>query len=593
MADKTITFDTEGAREAASDLRDVADASRDAGDGVEDAGKKTKGAAESTGSLTERLAKAAAAYAAFKEVVVEGTKQFASTQAALGRLERSFKTNGARVDQYRASIEEARKRSVTLGVSFREQVAGLSQLIDATGNATTANQDLALAIDIASQENMDLTQAIEVLRKARNGEVEELKNLNGINKERSAALAKIPGDTERARVAIEALKKAYSGAAEENKGLEERLSALGESAGRVKESIGNLTAAFIEDGGLIQSLGETVGILKDGEDPLAGWARSMNGLAEDIRSLDPVKLALLGPRQLGRTLGILDDAKEGPAPSGTAPSGIGTVFGTQEPLPIPGDKPKKKPKKKPKGTKRTRPDGSDAVVVESTSDEEIFGMLAAEDEARRDQKALADARERRRERTEFMREMDRTDYEGRQQRFREHSDKMTEIREQAAKARKEARQAELKTAMAAADAAGGIAQTLIENEGARLAIQSISTAAQAAVLFAKGLAPPDPITGSGPQNLPGAVAMAGAAVELGIAAAKAGKGGGVTSKKGGGGGGSGARRAQQDVGLIGERDRASTAQAPRPLTVNINSAFPPSPEQASQLANAVERDRRR
>jgi hypothetical protein len=232
---------------------------------------------------------------------------------------------------------------------------------------------------------------------------------------------------------------------------------------------------------------------------------------------------------------------------------------------------------------------------------EFGGDFATLEEARgAEEQALQEREDRRQlfvQRMNSLSDEERAQWERDQAAFVAHQKKMGDAAEKAGEQRVAAKEAELQAALAGADAAMGIADSLIANEGVRLAMQSVSTAAQAAVLFAKALAPPDPITGAGPQNLPGAIAMAGAAVELGIAAGMAGKGGG--GKKGGGKKGGGARSSggslsadRERMSLAGEQSRSRESRAPQTHVVNIYSTFGPSPQQSRELVDAVEREMR-
>lgn len=588
----TIEFESRGADDVAADLRDVADGARDAGESVERAGTQA-------GSFTDAIAKAGLKLAALKTLVVDSTRAFAAQQAAVGRLDRSWSKSTGTAEQYQRAMAEISKRSLELGVGYNEQIDALSQLVDQTGNAQTANEDLALAVDIAAQEHRELKDIVELLRKARNGEVDELKNLDGINQDVAQSLAQISDSGERAEVAISRLREAYAGAAEENQGLENRLAALEQGSVRLTAALGKVVVALGDQaGGLIGSTLEYFGILKSEEMTLTNTVTAFENLANAIANVDVAQLVELSASGglLGLALGTNDElvaelrsaADKG---KGKAPTGDGSN------KPAPGKK---------QGESVRPMDDLDKALNASGEEIEAHDKKRALERQRRLQDEERARKQAHADRMAALRERQDAEDRHHEAENRRHETTLDNLAEER-RARTEAAQAaidalkkqedadarkagedqkvydarlqlEQDVAGASADAAAAIAGSVIENEGAKAAILSAMEAAKAiAASF---------------ENPAAAIAHGVAAAQFAIIAAKAGRGG--PKAKGGGGGAAGARsqrsRDREDASLLGERARSSGAPAVPPLVVNIQSSFPPSPEQAAALANAVHRD---
>lgn len=612
MADEYIEFEERGADDVARAYKKVGDAAEQAGKDIEESGDKSEQAGGRIDGLTRSMAKYVATAAVVKEAVVDGVREFARQGAAVGRLQRSYRKAGGTAREYAQTIKILDKRSDDLGVSFTGQLDLLSQLIDQTGNVRVAQEDLALAVDIAAAENMELERSVEALRKARNGEVEELKNLDGINKDLAESLNKIEDASTRGEEAIRHLKEEYKGAAEETRGLENDLDQLKNTIDeKLLPSVGKLVTKIAgsgEDGGLVGAIAGLVGGDKE-RGLIQRWSDQLDSIGTDIDNLverpsfETLTKALFAFQRGGaRFIGLLDE-EEGAAPRGGGLEGApdirpGAVMGMQEvPEPASPSTGKKKRKRRARGKQEKDSGLREAALGAGEGFLEQQEAARQAEQQRKDLQALFEHRQKLREQeTQQFKEQ----LAERQMAFKRKLANDQRLAEQAAQARMDIQRQETlqqisgisETVTAATD---GLA-SLAKNEKAALALQIGGAAARAALTWAYVATPP-PV--GGPQYLPGAIAQTTAVARM---IAEAGGGGGAAPKRPTGASAAGASargRGQggspQETTLIGEGSRASRGggAGPSPLVVNVNSAFPPSPEQAAQLAKAVERDRRR
>ena len=622
MADKTIEFDVVGDDKVVAAAKRILEAEKKltaeenklasvvkrlAREQEKAAKKAVKAAEEKAASIKRTFAVIGIAVAAGLKVAVT---EFASNEAALGRLERSFGKSGASAQEYSEAVQTARDRSVTLGESLEEQVDGLSQLLDATGDVTTAQNDLNLAMDIAAQErNVDLAQAVETLRKVRVGEVEELKNLNGITKLQAETLAQIVSPSKRAEEAQRLLSEAYAGAAEENRGTENTLKALTSTLNLATAAAGSAAVAFGE--GLAGAFVEA----KDGasalDTALASVGRSFDRIdkfAQQADAVDVLKLLIAAPRAaFGADIGkeITEVIKRGERESQDAvdrvtkgigtPRGAGAASGTKSREALEGREgdEAKRLEALAKEEERIQQEREQAA-------EEALAREAERDAARhtRDQNTLA----RQRENAEATERFEIETLERKEAREKSFADAATsrEVALSAAKKKRaeedakaldeiekkkeEARNEAASAVSASAAVVGQAANEFIKNEQAKAVVQGL-------VEIAKGAAAAATLT---PQGFISAAGHGVAAAAFFAAAGQSGGGGKGGSKRGGGGGGgapAAREEARRDTGLFGESDRAQ-ASAPAPIVLNINTAFPPRPQQARDLVDAMTNEQR-
>lgn len=241
---------------------------------------KTQGASS---SLTDKMRSlkvgVLAVVAALSGIAIAAAKAvraFAENEAAQGRLERSLK-------RVNASLEE-RQRLEGLIVSNRdrfgsalaEQRDALAKLAEASGSAATAYRDLQLAQDIAAQEGIAVSEAAESIRRARIGEVEELKKYNGFTKESTELLGKLEDESLKAEIAIGRLETAYKGAAEANRGTADDIAALEEQLNDAESAVGSMVTDL---GKLAAKLAEAATGADDGTISFATLATSLNDAA--------------------------------------------------------------------------------------------------------------------------------------------------------------------------------------------------------------------------------------------------------------------------------------------------------------------------
>lgn len=263
--------------------------------------KATENVAKSTERSRAELAKKAAGLLALTAALTQSVRIFAEQDAAQGRLDRAMRKANATAKEQAAIQSQLRNATERYGVSVVESRDAMDALLRVTGDATAAQQDFNLALDIAGQENVSLAQASEMLRKVRNGEVEEIKRLSGINKELAQELGRIKDGTERASQTMAILSKEYAGAREETLGLSNQMAATQENIERVMGSVG----------ALVNELGKLAGVIGNGEDNLLakfatgmeGFARAAGEAREEIERIaeglsDATLLDFLGGRSL-------------------------------------------------------------------------------------------------------------------------------------------------------------------------------------------------------------------------------------------------------------------------------------------------------
>lgn len=307
-----IRLDAEG--NAVTVIKKTEKASQDLERQTDDTADKTKKSAVSFG-------KAMAALAAFKAVVVDTVGAYQKLDAAQGRLTNALRNAGAGQREFAQAQRLAIEMRNQFGITEMESVNALRQLVDASGDASKAMTDYRLAVDIASQENMSLEQATSLLAKARNGEVEELKNLRGLNKDQAQQLGQVEDATERASIAVQFLTESYDGAAEANAGLEDKSKALKAQFETLQTATGQLLVEIGEGGvGLVGAIGSLLGIVE--KDALEGdlfgrFADGMRRFASAVgETFDYVVMLVAGLDGLmeGKSLmDIIDEAESAKA----------------------------------------------------------------------------------------------------------------------------------------------------------------------------------------------------------------------------------------------------------------------------------------
>jgi len=260
---------------------------------VEGLGKKTaatsKAAAAATKTQQGLVAsmKATAAQAAgVIAVLALSAQRYMETDAALGRLANSQKAAGATAAEVAEQTRIAAESLDLYGITIQQSSNALQKLNDASGDATKAAKDYALALDIAAQANIKFEDAVNLVAKARKGEVEELKSLRALNKDQAADLGKITDQTKRTDLAIRALTAAYAGSAEANAGAIDKQAAFKAQADELLVGIGDVTVAIGSGAsGLVGALAELTGLTEEGDDFFGAFVTGMGNFADAIREV--------------------------------------------------------------------------------------------------------------------------------------------------------------------------------------------------------------------------------------------------------------------------------------------------------------------
>lgn len=260
---------------------------------VETLDKKTKSASKSAADaakkqqgFTASLKASAASAAGLVAVLGLATQRYLETDAALGRLSNSQQNAGATAAEIAEQTRVAAEALDAYGITTQQSANALQKLNDASGSATSAARDYTLALDIAAQANIRFEDAVNLIAKARKGEVEELKNLRGLNKDQAQDLGKITDQATRSDLAIRALTAAYEGSAEANASAIDKQAAFKAQADELLVSIGDVTTAVGSGAaGLVGALSEMVGLTESGDDFFGMFVGGMGRFADAIREV--------------------------------------------------------------------------------------------------------------------------------------------------------------------------------------------------------------------------------------------------------------------------------------------------------------------
>ena len=266
-----------------------------------------RGNTKETKLNTEAIKGAALGLAGLAVVLGKAAQKYMEVDAAAGRLRNANKAAGASAEDVASQQSVAREALVNYGITTLESSNALQKLTDASGDAGKAASDYKLAIDIASQANISLEQATEMLSKARNGEVEELKLLRDINKEQAQDLGKIEDSTVRAELAVKMLTAAYAGSAEANAGAIDKSAAMQAQMDEVTTSVGDVTVAIGEGGvGLVGALAKLIGLAETGDEFFEKFTTGMHNFAGSIREVSQPIYDLVAA---GGAIGMLVNGK--------------------------------------------------------------------------------------------------------------------------------------------------------------------------------------------------------------------------------------------------------------------------------------------
>lgn len=286
MTEDTISFGVEK-EEAERRVKELEDALKSLGKEFEEFRKKSQDQAKASKSAKQgfdELKKSAAAlgvsYLTLKTGIIDSLKAFAEQDAAAGRLLRSYKNVGGGLSDFKASVVDAQKSLDKYGISVNDTYEAKRRLLDITGSKTKANQDYALAVNIAAQESISLKEATDFLKKAREGDTGVLKDLGIANKGLEEDLNRINSETDLSSELVDILSTKYAEAASETKGLSNEADKLKGNLNQVQVQLGSLISTIgSESGGFIGSLMSAVGVdLGDDETGLKGLANVLKEL---------------------------------------------------------------------------------------------------------------------------------------------------------------------------------------------------------------------------------------------------------------------------------------------------------------------------
>lgn len=616
-------------------LDDISQSAGKTAKATEDVDKANKKAEKSTTSFTDKVAKLAVVYGVLKTTLVDSVKLYGEQQAATGRLKRSLDAVNASLSERTKIDHVLRKNRDDFGSDIQEQQDALGRLVQTTGNVEMAMRDLALAQDIAAQEGVSLAEASDSIRRARIGEVEELKKYIGFTKNSVEQLGKLEDGALKGEIAVAKLGAAYSGAAAENAGLNEEMESFDKQLEEVKASAGEATVALAS---LLGRLAEIATGSEDNEFGVTNMTRAFSNFGQAIAD-SASELELLIDRQAlltalpaimsGNPASMLavvqgaqnranerqnqrarDRANGGVGGSG-GQGGDGFVFGMEDAGIIIGDDAQKK---KSGGGSSARKE-EDGFVFDLADVQELERINEIE------QKRVEIAREFDETRARVLRhelrileiknqqlgagEQEAAVAEATRQFLNESKEAQEETaaaierKSQAIQRANEAREAEA-AAKAQRDAAEAVRT---ENEAIQQRNASIRAGAQgftqvAALAGASerqiaglrgAMEAAEAIAAGATGNVPGAIAH-------GVAAAKffaiAGGAGGNTGTAAPSGGSSRARQTSDDAAARQSAQGVGRERGNTTVQMVFNAAFPPSPNNARQLVNAVDQEMR-
>jgi hypothetical protein len=223
-------------------------------------------------------AAAAAAYAG--KLAIEGVKAAIEDEAAQNRLATALENVTGATDKQIASVEtQIGKMSMAYGVADDQLRPAFQRLATATGDLKTANEGMALALDIAASKNISVETAANALGKAYEGNYGAIAKL-GVGM--SAADLKALG----LEGTMQVLANTFGGAATEKaQTLEGRIQRLKIGFEEAKESIG---------AALLPAVERLVGYFTDNLIPKLSEAKE--------KALDPIKKAFADNEETMRDL---------------------------------------------------------------------------------------------------------------------------------------------------------------------------------------------------------------------------------------------------------------------------------------------------
>jgi len=260
---------------------------------AETAGRKAEDAGKRATRSTQDWGRAASAVGAALGVgIAASIKIFNEAEVVQTRLRQSVENTGAAYEEYADSIDKAADSALQLAFDDEDALNAISALTDATGNAQTAINDLALAEDIARGRGIDLAAATNIVIAAETGRFASLKRL-GIQVDENATKEEV----------LAGLQAKYAGQAEAyaktNQATWDR---IGNTIENRLESIGGALADFQGPILALSTAGVALGPLSDAFTAIDGKAKiaRVSSLALGA-ALSPAGLAI---GALGAAAGI-------------------------------------------------------------------------------------------------------------------------------------------------------------------------------------------------------------------------------------------------------------------------------------------------
>lgn len=270
MADKTYSAEYRIKGNAADALKQIETSAKGARQELDKGGEAADSQSGKMGKLDKALGAVKASYAAVAAAVVlvvkrmfDAAKAYGTQAAQLGRLNKSLNDAGASFEQMRSVQKTVRDASNELGIELIKAQKAAQLLAEASGDATMAERDFKLALDISAASGRDLEEVSKDLSDARRGEFDVLKRYAGFNKDVVDQLRETEDSARATDEAFRKLTTTYEGSASALKGTEEALASTATRLENIETNLGgilaNMTELAIEggsSGGLLDFLDE-------------------------------------------------------------------------------------------------------------------------------------------------------------------------------------------------------------------------------------------------------------------------------------------------------------------------------------------------
>ena len=216
---------TDALAKAAEEAEKLAEATKKAGEEGDEAGKKTDRWATVLTGLSSGLdlAKAGldifvAGISAAGEAVGATIDAYREVEQSNRLLTESLARTGLQGEELARAFADLSKSADDFasrtGFSDEQIGAGLTKLIQLTGDAKVSTDDLSTILGIATRQQIEAADAADLYAKALKGDIGPLIDLIGITKDQEAAIDSLKTSEEKAAVAKKLLQEGFKGAAE-------------------------------------------------------------------------------------------------------------------------------------------------------------------------------------------------------------------------------------------------------------------------------------------------------------------------------------------------------------------------------------------